>query len=71
MQKLPVFQHFISFTFRAAGIVPPAEGEAHQCEHCKCHIPEKDIDVSIEPSIWKLNAKEIVCKPGPSCSKHC
>lgn len=35
----------------AAAAAPPAEGEgvgAHQCEHCKCHIPEKDIDEEIE-----------------------
>ena len=38
--------------FRAAGVVPPAEGESHQCEHCKCHVPEKDIDVSY----WRIMA---------------
>lgn len=32
----------------AAGVIAPAPGEGHQCEHCKCHVPEKEIDEEIE-----------------------
>ena len=32
----------------AAGTLIPPPGEGHKCEHCNCHIPEKDPDEEID-----------------------
>lgn len=32
----------------AAGFIPPAAGDGHKCEHCKCHVTDNEFEEEIE-----------------------
>ncbi|XP_053403791.1 uncharacterized protein LOC123554678 [Mercenaria mercenaria] len=32
----------------AAGFIPPAAGDGHKCDHCKCHVTDNEFEEEIE-----------------------